>query len=172
MKKNHNPLIVVLDVEQYYRLLNSAEIGDREAGGNAAEEAARHAKRFNAQLAADHQAMIKHERVVYARARSRVRDLLRRTGGEVWHKRGDNYAQAKILGPAKDGNKLRVRVETLVDKADIRGFLFIHEPEPRERIMMAVDVWASEIADAPPDGSVYQATGYFAGTYLAPPKPA
>lgn len=172
MEKNHNPLIVVLDTEQYYRLLWSAEIGDREAGGNVTEEVARHARRFNPHLQAEFAAIIAAERRAYAAKRKRMRELFKRVGGEIWHRCGKSYAKAKILGPAKSGDKLHIRVEMPADSYRPRGFMI--EPmalRDHVRTIQPIDVWASDLVDALPDGAVYQPSGYFAGTYLLPINP-
>jgi len=155
VKKNHDPLIVVLDVEQYYRLLNSAEIGDSEAGGNAAKEVAHHARRFNPHLQTAHAAEIAAERRRYAKARKRVRELIRRIGQPIWYRMGAHYAPGIIAGPSD--SKLLIRVRGL---PKCRGVGLMHQD--------VRDMNPSNLVDAFPDGAVYQDDEYWRGTYLSP----
>ena len=163
MNVNNDPRIVVLDREQFDRLVSRAEVGDHELSGDVVDDVMRHVRRFNPAIQAEHAAQIKHERMIYDRDRAKVRALIKsRLKQTVYFQDhlGRLLIPAEVLGKAT--SKLSVRISMRRKSASCFADQYLSNTvEARE-----IPIW--NILAELPDGFSLEQTGQYAGCYTAP----
>ncbi len=99
MKKNHDRSVVVLDREVYDTLVGLAGVGMIECGDREEYYAAlRHARKFNTQLAEEHQQAIAREKAAYAAMCVRAKQIVRARPEYVWVALNKAFTKHRFLG--------------------------------------------------------------------------
>lgn len=113
MDRNHDERIVVLDVEQFDRLVGLANVGAFEVGGEGTlKSILRHARRFNSHLAAAHATSLAAQREIDERYHGAMRSLLKTHAGKTVFIRetDDIYREVVLVGKSRnDARFARVR---------------------------------------------------------------